>query len=143
MSEGTKPKKKLRGFAGIISKFIFPLNESERFKRHFKDTSLRIMLNPIDQKIAAIIILDKGTIDVEAFRKKDVLEKIKKKDHNCGGLLSVTTQMLLELAMGKMGVGGLLKATLKSRKVKLKGKLKLMQLAKMFAILEKDSKGSS
>ena len=43
-------KKKLRGFAGIVSKQIEPLHEMEEFKEKFKDTEVKVLLNAKDGK---------------------------------------------------------------------------------------------
>ncbi len=61
-------KKKLRGFAKIVSKEVEPLNSYDKFKEKYKDTEVKVLLNPKDGKEAALIVIDKGTIYVESIK---------------------------------------------------------------------------
>ena len=63
-------KKKLRGFAGIVSKQVEPLKDNEKFKERFKDTEVKVLLNAKDGKYAALLVIDKGTIYVEGMKNK-------------------------------------------------------------------------
>ncbi|NVM34102.1 MAG: hypothetical protein HWN81_00805 [Candidatus Lokiarchaeota archaeon] len=100
-------KKKLRGFAGIVSKQVEPLNEMEEFKQKFKDTEVKVLLNAKDGKWAALLIIDKGKIYVEGI-KNQPKENLKKKNAGWDGLLQTTTPMFMELlgsdsvSMGKV-----------------------------------------
>ncbi|MFX0081959.1 MAG: hypothetical protein ACFE94_09425 [Candidatus Hodarchaeota archaeon] len=92
-------KKKLRGFAGIVSKLILPLNENKKFKERFKDTEVKVLLNAKDGKYAALLVIDKGTIHVEGMKnipKKD----LKKKVVGWNGLLQTKTSVFLEILEG-------------------------------------------
>ena len=129
-------KKKLRGFPGSILKQLEPLNNKERFKLKFKNTSLKFLLNPIDQLKAALIIVDKGKLYVEGFKKEAPLMKMDKKEIGFNAMLQVPTKILLDIAMGKMSNIELLKVARKDKNIKVKGKLKLLKLSKMFAMLE-------
>ena len=79
-------KKRLRGFAGIVSKQIEPLNDNEKFKEKYKDMQLKVLLNAKDGKYAALLVIDKGTIHVEDF-KNNPKENLKKKVLGWNGLL--------------------------------------------------------
>ncbi|KKM85319.1 hypothetical protein LCGC14_1290290 [marine sediment metagenome] len=80
MSE-EKKKKRLRGFANIVSKQFEHLNENEKFKEKYRDTELKLLLNAKNGKYAALLVIDKGTIQVEGI-KNQPKENLKKK----GGL---------------------------------------------------------
>ena len=80
MSE--EKKKRLRGFARIVSKQVEPLKENAKFKERFKDTEVKILLNAKDGKYAALLVIDKGTIHVEGFKnnpKKNLRINLKPK----------------------------------------------------------------
>ncbi len=132
-----KEKKKLRGFAGIVYKQLLPLNTNKRYKEEHGDVSLKFLLNPIDQLKAALVIFDEGTVDVEEIQKDDPLMKMRKKQIGYDAKLQVTTQMMFDIASGKMSIKQLLKAEIKDKKIKVKGKLKLLKLIKAFVIASK------
>ncbi|MFX1393456.1 MAG: hypothetical protein ACFFAH_07765 [Promethearchaeota archaeon] len=136
----TEKKKKLRGFAGVIYKQFYPLNDNDLFREKFKKTSLKFVLNPIDQLKAAIVIFSKGTVEVEEYKKMDPLMKMDKKLIRYNAMLQVTTEILLNIAMGKMSVVQLLIAERKDKNIKVKGKLKLLKLLKALKLLEKSLK---
>ena len=75
----TEANKKLRGFAGIVSKQVEPLNENEKFKEKFGETELKILLNAKDGKWAALLIIDNGKVYVEGI-KNQPKENINKKN---------------------------------------------------------------
>ncbi|MFX1393455.1 MAG: hypothetical protein ACFFAH_07760 [Promethearchaeota archaeon] len=130
-------KKKLRGFAGVIHTQFNPLNNNEVFKEKFKKTSLKFLLNPIDQLKTAIVIFNKGTVEIEEYKKLEPLMKIDKKLVGYNAMLQVTTEMLLNIAMGEMSVVQLLIAERKDKNIKVKGKLKLLKLLKALKLLKK------
>jgi hypothetical protein len=68
MSE--EKKVRLHGFAGIVSKQVEPLNENEKFKKIFKDSEEKVLLNAKDGKWAALLIIDKGKIYVEGIKNQ-------------------------------------------------------------------------
>ena len=130
-------KKELKGFTGVISKQLMPLNANERYKEKYKNISLKILLNPIDQMNAALVTMDKGTIDIDEIEKQYPLMDMKKKQIGYDAMLQVTTQILTDIAIGKMGIGRLLMTAAKDKNIKLKGKLKLLKLLKAFTLLRK------
>ena len=115
-------KKKLRGFAGIVSKLIEPLNDNEKFKERFKDTELKVLLNAKDGKYAALLAIDKGTIYVEGIKNKPK-KNLKKKIVGWDGLLQTKTSTFLEIlksddiSLGKV-VGKILTLRIKIRGIK-------------------------
>jgi len=92
-------KKKARGFAGIVSKLVVPLNENEKFKEKFKDTEVKVLLNAKDGKYAALLIIDKGNIYVEGIKNKPKAN-LKKKVVGWDGLLQTKTSVFLEILEG-------------------------------------------
>ena len=94
-------------------------------------------MNPNDQLVAAMVIFDKGTVNVEEYKKFEPLMKIDKKAVGFDAMLQVPTEMLFDIAMGKISVMQLLKAARKDKNIKVKGKLKLLKLTKALVILAK------
>lgn len=135
-----KEKKRLKVFTKSIYKQFQPLNSNEKFKEKFKKTFLKFLLNPIDQLVAALVIFDDGYVDIKEIKKQEFLIKMDKKLIGYDAMLQVTTEMLLNIAMGKMSTIQLLKTERKDKNVKVKGKLKLLKLKKALAMLQKNSK---
>ncbi len=124
-------KDKLRGFAGIVSKQIEPLNEMDAFKEKFKDTEVKVLLNAKDGKWAALLIIDKGKIHVEGI-KNDPKENIKKKNAGWDGLLQTTTPIFLEiLGSDNLSTGKVVRKIL-SGKIKIRGIKHVLVLLQLF-----------
>ncbi|MFX0187992.1 MAG: hypothetical protein ACFE8A_09665 [Candidatus Hodarchaeota archaeon] len=132
-----KEIKKLRGFAGIVYKQFHPLNDNEQFKEEFRKTNLNILLNPIDQLVAVMLIFENGTVDIEEYKKFDPIMRMDKKKIGFDAMLQVSTQMLFDIAAGKLSTRQLLKAARKDKNIIVKGKLKLTKLTKAMKILAK------
>ncbi|MFX1387988.1 MAG: hypothetical protein ACFE9M_12295 [Promethearchaeota archaeon] len=129
MSE--EKKTRLRGFAGIVSKQVEPLNENEKFKHVFKDTEVKVLLNAKDGKWAALLIIDKGKIHVEGI-KNEPKENIKKKNAGWDGLLQTTTPMFMELLGSEnLSMGKVIRKVL-TRKIRIKGLKHVLVLLKLF-----------
>ena len=115
-------KKRLRGFAGIVSKQVEPLNESEKFKEKFKDTEVKVLINAKDGKNAALIVIDKGKIYVEGVKNKPK-KNLKKKVVGWDGRLQANTQTFIEflgnedISLGKV-IGKVLTGRLRIRGIK-------------------------
>ncbi|MHA1294285.1 MAG: hypothetical protein ACTSQJ_16675, partial [Promethearchaeota archaeon] len=122
-----------RGFAGVIARQLEPLNNNDKFKHVFRNTEAKILLNATDGRYAGMVIINKGTVSVESV-KNQPKESLKKKILGWDAKLETNTQLFLEIAMGKLGTGAMLKKII-SRKIKVKGIKKLVLLQKMFAIL--------
>ncbi|MFX1393853.1 MAG: hypothetical protein ACFFAH_09790 [Promethearchaeota archaeon] len=132
-----KREKELKGFIRLIYKQFNPLNNNETFKDKFKKTSLVFLLNPIDQLTAAIVIFEKGTVAVTECKKSNPLMKMDKNLIGYDAMLQVSTQMLSDFAAGKLSTIKLLKAEIKDKNIKIKGKLKLLKLKKAFNLIAK------
>ena len=124
-------KKKLRGFAGIVSKQIEPLHEMEEFQQKFKDTEVKVLLNAKDGKWAALLIIDKGKIYVEGI-KNNPKENISKKNAGWDGLLQTTTPMFLELlGSDNLSTGKVIRKIL-TGKIKIRGVKHVLVLLQLF-----------
>ena len=128
-------KKKPRGFAGVIYTQLMPLNEKEKFREKYKDSSLKLLLNATDGKYAALISINDGVLDVEGISNKQK-EDLKKDILGWDGKLEMTTQLFLDFAMGKIGTGSFLVKWLITRKIKMKEMKNVMMLIDLFAILD-------
>ncbi|MBY8989995.1 MAG: hypothetical protein KGD58_04495 [Candidatus Lokiarchaeota archaeon] len=115
-------KKRLRGFAGIVSKQVEPLNDNEKFKQKYKDTQVKVLLNAKDGKYAALLVIDKGTIHVEDFKNKPK-ENLKKKVLGWDGLLQTKTKTFVgllesdDISLGKV-IGKIVTGRIKIRGIK-------------------------
>ena len=128
-------KKKPRGFAGVIYTQLMPLNEKEKFREKYKDSSMKLLLNATDGKYAALISINDGVLDVEGISNKQK-EDLKKDVLGWDGKLEMTTQLFLDFAMGKIGTGSFLVKWLITRKIKMKEMKNVMMLIDLFAILD-------
>jgi len=124
-------KKKLRGFAGIVSKQIEPLHEMKEFQQKFKNTEVKVLLNAKDGKWAALLIIDKGKIYVEGIENSPK-ENISKKNAGWDGLLQTTTPMFLELLGGdNLSTGKVIRKIL-TGKIKIRGIKNVLVLLQLF-----------
>jgi len=126
-------KKKLRGFAGIVSKLVEPLNDNEKFKERFKDTELKVLLNAKDGKYAALLAIDKGTIYVEGIKNKPK-KNLKKKIVGWDGLLQTKTSTFLEiLESDDISLGKVVRKILTFR-IKIRGIKHILILLQLFSL---------
>lgn len=128
-------KKKPRGFAGVIYTQMMPLNEKEKFREKYKDTTVKLLLNATDGKYAALIVIDNGVLEVEGVSNKEK-DDLKKEVLGWDGKLETTTQIFLDFGMGKISTGSFLVKWLITRKIKMKGMKNVMILLDLFAILD-------
>ena len=128
-------KKKPRGFAGVIYAQMIPLNEKEKFREKYKDTSMKLLLNATDGKYAALITINKGNLEVEGVSNKEK-DDIKKEALGWDGKLETTTQIFLDFGMGNISTASFLVKWLITRKIKMKGMKNVMVLLDLFAILD-------
>lgn len=140
MSE--EKKKKPRGFAGVIYSQLMPLNEKEKFRQKYKDSSIKLLLNAIDGRYAALISINKGTIDVEGIPTKEK-ENLKKDVLGWDGKLEMTTQLFLDFGMGEISTSSFLVKWLITRKIKMKSMKNVMILIDLFAILDEKTEESN
>lgn len=125
-------KKKLRGFAKIVSKEVEPLNSYDKFKEKYKDTEVKVLLNPKDGKEAALIVIDKGTIYVESI--KNTKENIKKKNAGWDGFLEAKLQLFLDILTGRDVTVGMVVKKILFRQAKIRGIKKVLMLLQLFSI---------
>jgi len=145
MSEEKTKMKRIRGFPGVVKAQLDPLNQNDVFKAKFKDKKFKILLNTTDGKLAAVVSVEKGAVDVDMV-DNSLKESIEKKTLGWNGKIETRTPLFLEIALGKLSMGGIVKNVL-SRKVKLKGIRNLLKLLKLFSIIsskeeKKEQKGN-
>jgi hypothetical protein len=126
-------KKRLRGFAGIVSKQVEPLNENEKFKEKFKDTQVKVLLNAKDGKYAALLIIDKGKIYVEGF-KNNPKKNLKKKVAGWDGLLQTKMKTFIKLLENDdISLGNVVGKILTGR-IKIRGIKHVLVLLQLFSL---------
>jgi hypothetical protein len=124
-------KKRLRGFAGVVSKQIEPLNDIEKFKEDFKERTIKILLNATDGKNAALIVIDKGTILVEEV-KNNPKESLKKKKVGWDGRIQAKTNDFVELLTSEdLSIGRVVGKVL-TFKIRIRGLRKALTLLELF-----------
>ncbi len=125
-----KKVKVRKGLAGLMWKQIEPLNYMEKFKKEFNDTTVNVLLNPKDQKNAALLKIDKGTIDVDAVKNdKETLKNLE-----FDAIFEAPMEIFLDVFSGGLSAGTLMKKWI-TRKIKLRGLRKMMALGKVFELL--------
>ena len=101
----------------------------EKFKEEFADVKVKILVNPKDQKRAALIKIDKGTIDIEDVKNdKETLKNLK-----YDGLFEAPFNLLAKVFEEGLSTGTLLKKWI-TRKIKLRGIRKLAIFGKLMAL---------
>jgi len=133
MTEVKDEKKMVRGFAGLIHAILTPLNEKEKFKEKFANSQVKILINATNLNYAALIIIDKGTIDVKSIPNKPK-ENLNKDIVGWDAFLAMDAAIFLAFAMKKLSLPGMGILVLK-REVKLKGLRKLIAMMQMMKIL--------
>ena len=68
--QAQKREKRLHGIAGVIVKQLKPIENKEIFIEKYSDLELRVLLNPIDSKYAAIVNLSHGRFEVEDIKNE-------------------------------------------------------------------------
>ncbi len=127
-------EKKVRGFAGLIENVMDPLNENPKFKEQFKNKKRKFLINASNLNYAALITIKNGNLNIESVRNEPK-SNLKKKLLGWDGYISMNSQIFLALAMDKIS---LLNIGLKwlTRKVKIKGLIKMVTLLKIFNLLK-------
>ncbi|MFX1571744.1 MAG: hypothetical protein ACFFB0_03270 [Promethearchaeota archaeon] len=133
MSEVEIGNNKIRGFGALIYNLLAPLNETDKFKKKFEDTHVKILINAINVNFAALIIIDNGELRVESIPNKPK-ENLKKKNIGWDGFLQMDSQIFLAFVMNRMSLLGIAKKWI-IRKIKLQGISKLLYLLKLVKIL--------
>lgn len=119
-----------KGLAGVLWQFLEPLNFNEEFKQKFQDTQLIILMNPKDQKWAALLKIQNGTIDIEGIRN----DKETIKDLKLDSLFEAPAETFLNMFSEGLSAGTLMKKWI-TGKVKLRGLRKMMALKAIFELL--------
>ncbi|TFG24181.1 MAG: hypothetical protein EU529_05175 [Promethearchaeota archaeon] len=128
-----KKSKRLRGFAATLGNRLELVKEMDEFKEFSKDISIKLLMNPLDGKYAALITIDKGTLNIEGIRNDDP-SNLKKKKLGWNGKMAMKLQLFLELASGKISQGKLL-GMVAIGKIKVRGLVYFVILQKLFSFL--------
>jgi len=124
-------KKRIRGFAGVVSKQIEPLNEIEKFKEDFKDRTVKILLNATDGKNAALIVIDNGTVHVEEV-KNNPKKSLKKKEAGWNGRIQAKTNDFVDLLTSEDLSMGSVVGKILTFKIRIRGLRKVLTLLELF-----------
>lgn len=119
-----------RGLAALLWQFLEPLNVNKEFKEKFGDTHLNILLNPKDQKWAAMLKINNGTINVTSSKNDE--ETLKTLEYD--SLFEAPAETFLNLFSAGLSAGPLLIKMI-TRKIKIKGLRKMMALKEIFDLL--------
>ena len=119
-----------RGFAAMLWMQMGRLNRNAKFKELYKDTKLTILYNLTDQPYAALIIVDKGTINVKHVKNnKEELKNLK-----VDASMSCRAELFFALGGGKVSKIGMMGKML-TGKLKIKGAKQMQELQKIMALL--------
>ena len=132
MSE-TKLKRpeRLRGFAATLGNRLKLVKDIDEFKEYSKNISVKLLLNPLDGRYAALITIDKGTLNIEGIRNDDP-SNLKKKKLGWNGKMAMKLQLFLQLAAGMISQNKLLKMVA-TGKIKVRGLIYFVILQKLFS----------
>ena len=140
MSESTpakKPRRKrIKGIGGTLWKQLEPLNSIEFFKNKYKDEKITLVLNAIDQKWAAKVMIDHGVLSIDNVDNSQDMKQLRKYE-GWDAYVATTTNIFFSIVTGQLSTGGMVKKFL-GRKIKAKGIKKLRVLESLFNILEKE-----
>ena len=134
MSDSSIIMEKPRGFALLIANVMSPLNENPNFKKMFKNTKRKYLINASNLDYAALICIDSGELTIQSVPNKPKTN-LKKKVTGWDGLVSMDSQTFLALAMKRISI---MKVGLKwiFGNVKMKGLFKLLPMLKLFDLLQ-------
>ena len=124
------------GYAGIISNILFPLNENQRFQRHFRHKNLKFLLNCPDWIFAALVIIEKGTVRVEGI-KNTPEENIHRNVLRWDTYFEMDILLYSAVLTRRISLIKVAKAWLKGE-IRLKGVLSLPDLIILFRCLSKE-----
>ncbi|MFX1277055.1 MAG: hypothetical protein ACFFAT_18675 [Promethearchaeota archaeon] len=124
---------KLRGFAFTLGKRLELVKESEEFKEFTKNLSIKLLLNPSDGKYAALITIDRGTLNIEGIRNDDS-SNLEQKKLGWNGKMTTKLQIFMELAAGMISQNKLL-LMVATRKIKVRGLIYFVIIQKLYSFL--------
>ncbi|MFX0070498.1 MAG: hypothetical protein ACFFAO_05340 [Candidatus Hermodarchaeota archaeon] len=122
-----------RGFAGLIANIMEPLNDNPDFKKTFRKSKRKILINASNLDFAALLTIDHGTLKVQSVPNKPK-SNLKKKTTGWDGFVSMDTMTFLAFAMKRISILKISSMML-TGKVKMRGLLKLIPMLKLFKIL--------
>ena len=124
-------KKRLKGFAKIVAREVEVLNTIEQFKKDFKNSLVKILLNAKDGKYAALLVIENGSIRVEGIENTPK-SNISKKTLGWDGLLQTKTEVFVDLlGGGDISMGSIIWKVITFR-IKIKGIKNVLLLMKLF-----------
>lgn len=126
----------LAGYAGSISRTLFPLNNNIKFKRLFRNKSFRILLNCPYWLYAAFVIIENGTIRVEGIKNKPP-ENISKDTLKWNVYMEMDIVLYSRILEKRKTASDLAKDWLKGE-IKLIGKVHILDMIKLFNCLTKE-----
>lgn len=119
-------------FVESIKNSYESLNNNPKFKDEFKDATFKILLNPEDGQLAALIRINTGIVSVKGIRNKPK-ENIKKEELGWDGYMKTTRQTFKDIGEGKLTSKDIRKKVL-TRKIKVKGLKYMASFSRMAAL---------
>lgn len=119
-------------FVESIKNSYESLNNNPKFKDEFKDATFKILLNPEDGQLAALIRINTGIVSVKGIRNKPK-ENIKKEELGWDGYMKTTRQTFKDIGEGKLTSKDIRKKVL-TRKIKVKGLKYMTFFSRMSAL---------
>ena len=120
-------------FAGAILETYGPLNNNEKFKEKYADKSFKILLNPKDGKIAALITVNNGTVSIKGLDNQDK-KNLDQKEIGWDGYMQTTLALFDEIGKGNLSQSDIVKKVV-ARKIKMKNVKFVAKLFEMGALL--------
>ena len=125
------PKTEMRkGLANLLWRQFEPINKNEKFKKLYADTKLAFMYNLTDQRFAALITVDKGSLNITHIDKED--ENLE--DYEVDAAMKCSTELFFDFGAGKISKLALLGKMI-TGKLKISGAKKMQELQKIMALL--------
>ncbi len=140
-SEGQSLETAANKFAVFLKKILYPLNSNEKFKIFAQDLNFKILLHTSDGHGAVLLIIEKGTINIESLVEKDS-DSLKKKQIGWDQKLIAPLSIFKRLSEGTLDRRDLMKK-LFSGKINLSGILSIKILRKLFSFFDDDSESVS
>ena len=119
-----------KGLANLLWRQFEPINKNEKFKKLYADTKLAFMYNLTDQRFAALITVDKGSLNITHIDKED--ENLE--DYEVDAAMKCSTELFFDFGAGKISKLGLLGKMI-TGKLKISGPKKMQELQKIMALL--------
>ncbi len=120
-------------FAGAILETYGPLNNNEKFKEKYADKSFKILLNPKDGKITALITVNNGTVSIKGLDNQDK-KNLDQKEIGWDGYMQTTLALFDEIGKGNLSQSDIVKKVV-ARKIKMKNVKFVAKLSEMGALL--------